>query len=158
MPSPLDYIGRRRFAFHPPIQSVQANEWMLGTSSWSEVQVVSPATGTEIWIPRQYIGAVCEPNGSSLLIVGLREELEYRQGSLAPRSKRVIEMPPKQAKPIKLREEEAPRPPGPAPVIGIRIESGPPRPKSKALAGLGVALIVSLLAALYFCTRSTVIP
>jgi len=165
VPSPLDYIGRRRFSFYPPIKSFQANEWILGVSSWSEVQAVNPSTGAEIWIPRQYIGAVGEPHGSSIepnsgamLVVALREELEYRQGALSPRLKRVIEMPHKVDKHPKLRSEETLRPPGPAPVVGIRIEAAAPWPKGKALATLGIALIVSLLAALYFCTRSVIVP
>ena len=75
VPSPLDYIGRRRFAFYPPIKNFEPNEWMLGTGSWTEVQIVNSRTGIEIWIPRQYIGAVSESSGV-LLIVGLRKELE----------------------------------------------------------------------------------
>ena len=93
MPSPLDYIGRRRFAFYPPIEHADPNEWRFGVGRRSEVQVVNFQTGREIWIPRQYIGAVSE-TAVPLLIVGLTKALEFREGALKPRIKRVIEMPP----------------------------------------------------------------
>ena len=57
MPSPLDYIGPRRFAFYPAIRNADPNEWILGTGSRSEVQVINAQTGREIWVPRQHIGA-----------------------------------------------------------------------------------------------------
>lgn len=92
VPSPLDYVGRRPFAFYPPIRNAHPNAWVIGTSAWTEVQVVNARDGYELWIPRQYIGAVSESD-SPLLIVGLTKELDFRNGTLAPRVKRVIEMP-----------------------------------------------------------------
>jgi hypothetical protein len=92
VPSPLDYVGRRRFALYPAVDNVGPNEWVLGTGSWSEVQVVNSQTGAEIWIPRQYIGGVSD-RYDSVLVVELTKELEFKSGSLEPRIKRVIEMP-----------------------------------------------------------------
>ncbi len=147
VPSPLDYIGFRRFAFYPPIKNVQPNEWVLGAGSWSEVQIVNSQTGAGIWIPRQYIGAVSETY-DPVLIVGLVKELEYRAGALEPRVKRVIQMPQNVEKRPRLTEDPSSRPSGPAPVIGIRIENREDSPMNKALVTLGIgAIVVSLLGA-----------
>jgi hypothetical protein len=148
VPSPLDYIGLRRFAFYPPIKNVQPNEWVLGAGSWSEVQIVNSQTGAEIWIPRQYIGAVSETH-DPVLIVGLVKELEYRAGTLEPRVKRIIEMPQAVEKGPTVSKDSPPRPSGPAPVIGIRVENREDSPMNKALVTLGIgAIVVSLLGAL----------
>ncbi len=92
VPSPLDYVGRRRFALYPAIREFSPNDWVLGPSTWSEVQVVNAKTGKQLWIPRRYIGAVAEGNDADL-IVGLTKELRYRSGLLEPQGGRVIEMP-----------------------------------------------------------------
>ena len=144
VPSPLDYVGRRRFAFYPPIKNIQPNDWVLGAGSWSEVQVVNSRTGCEVWIPRPYIGAVSETH-DSVLIVGLTKDLEYRAGTLGPRIKRVIEMP----RVLQETPEVSGRQPGPAPVIGIRLEHRDDSRVSKAVATLGIGvLVISLLSAL----------
>lgn len=143
-PSPLDCIGLRRFAFYPSIRDFEPNEWTLGAGSWTEVQVVNSRTGTEIWIPRQYIGAVSESNGT-VPIVGLRKELEYHAGKLSPRFKRVIEMPHMDEPPNTALSDQR-RPPGPAPVIGIRVENRENSPMNNALLALGIAFIISFLA------------
>jgi hypothetical protein len=145
VPSPLDYIGRRPFAFYPPIKNAQPNQWMLGARSWAEVQVLNPSTGRELWVPRQYIGAVADRG--EVLVVGLTTELEIRGGSIEPRRKRVIEMPRTPATPQ--ASESTVRPDGPAPVVGIRLEDRAESTMSKAVVLLGVsALLISLLAAL----------
>lgn len=147
MPSPLDYIGPRRFAFYPAIKNAEPNEWLLGSGSWTEVQVVNAHTGGRIWVPRQFIGAVSDAQ-DGLLIVGLTKELEYRAGAAGPRFKRVIEMPLHSEPPPRPRIEPEPRPPGPAPVIGIRVEHREDSPMSRALVTLALAaLIVALIAA-----------
>jgi hypothetical protein len=147
VPSPLDYVGRRRFAFYPPIRNAQPNEWMLGAGSWAEVQVVNPTTGRELWVPRLYISAVSESGG--VLMVELTTELEIRGRSLEPRRKRVIEMPRAAAKVEATDESPPPRNAGPAPVVGIRLEDRAESTMSKAIVMLGIsALLISLLAAL----------
>jgi hypothetical protein len=142
VPSPLDYIGLRRFLFYPPIRNAEPNEWLLGSGSWFEVQVVNSRTGNELWIPRQYIGAVSETDGP-LLTVGLTKELEYRSGLLEPRIKRVIEMPAQALKDDSHRPHS-----GPAPVVGIRLENQEGSHINRAMATLMIgAIAVCLLAA-----------
>lgn len=147
VPSPLDYVGRRRFAFYPPVKNAEPNQWMLGTASWSEVQVVNAGTGREIWIPRQYVGGV-SGGSTGVLIVELKKELEFRSGALEPRVKRVIEMPPATRK-AEAAGKAAQRSSGPAPVVGIRLEDRAESTMSKAIVTLGIgAFGVWLLAVL----------
>ena len=116
VPSPLDFIGRGRFAFYPSLALDDPNTWILGTSSWSEVQVINAKTGREIWVPRRYIGAVSD--NQEALMVGLTQPLDLRKGKLVPRANcRVIEMP----LPCSPHQESLPHE-RPAPVIGIRLE------------------------------------
>ncbi len=147
VPSPLDYVGRRPFAFYPAIKNAQPNEWLLGTGSWSEVQVVNKQTGSELWVPRQYIGAVSETEGP-LLIVGLTKDLEFHEGAIEPCVKRVIEMPHAEES-VPEGEEHSRRNDGPAPVVGIRLAARSDSSMNKAFATLAIgALVVCLLAAL----------
>lgn len=146
MPSPLDYVGRRPFTFYPPIRTAEPNEWILGSASWSEVQIVNSYTGRRFWIPRQYIGAVSDTPGP-LLIVGLTQELEYRAGALGPRVKRVIEMP-RLAEPEAEETADAQHGSRPARVISICLEPREDSPMNRALVTLGVGAILSLIAAL----------
>ncbi len=148
VPSPLDYIGRRRFAFYPAISHLAPNEWVLGTGSHSEVQVVNAETGSEAWIARQYIGGVSETE-EGLLVVGLTKALEYHAGIVSPQVRRVIEMPAEREIPQKFRHEPEPPRMHPAPVVGIRLEPKPDSAWSKALAAACIAaLLFALLAAL----------
>jgi hypothetical protein len=141
MPSPLDCIGRQRFLFYPAIENAGPNEWLLGTGSRSEVQAINAHTGAEIWIARQYIGAVS--NHTNVLTVGLRKALEFRRGALQPRVKRVIEMPQAAAVLFQARREQ-----GPASVVAIRLEDGRKSPIGEAVVGIAVGgLLLALLAA-----------
>jgi hypothetical protein len=147
VPSPLDFIGRGRFAFYPPIALADPNTWILGASSWSEVQVINAKTGREIWVPRRYIGAVND--NQEALIVGLTQPLDLRKGKLVPRTNcRVIEMP----HPV----SGDPRPhDGPAPVIGIRLEQKAPSAFQSApfRVGISVLFVVGLLALVASASR-----
>ena len=143
VPSPLDYVGRRRFTFYPPIRGVDTNEWLLGMGSRTEVQVVNARTGQELWVPRQYIGAVSDSSGA-LAMVGLTKDLELRGGAVEPRFKGVIEMP-RTAPSRALASSERRLVEGPATVVGIRLEDRSESPMNKALMG---ALVVCVLAAL----------
>lgn len=147
VPSPLDYIGRRRFAFYPPIRNAEPNEWLLGSGSWFEVRVVNAGTGREMWIPRQYVGGVSgERHG--ILIVELTKEIELRSGAVEPKEKRVIEMPlgPERQEAAKKRLHTQSEPGG---VVGIRLDDQAESSMSKAVVTLGLgALGVWLLAAL----------
>ena len=141
VPSPLDCIGRQRFAFYPAIENGGPNEWLLGTGSRSEVQAVNAQTGVEIWIARQYIGAVSDQ--TEVLTVGLRKGLALREGVLVPRVKRVIEMPQGEHDAFEARQDR-----GPASVVAIRLEDHKKSSVNKAIVGLAVTvLLVALLAA-----------
>ncbi len=141
MPSPLDCIGRRRFAFYPPIEHCGPNDWLLGTASRSEVQAVNAETGIEIWLARQYIGAVSDH--THILTVGLRKSLELRAGSVRPSIKRVIEMPLVSDSLLQARADR-----GPAAVVAIRLEAGRKSSVNRAVIGIAVGgLVVALLAA-----------
>jgi hypothetical protein len=143
VPSPLDCIGRKRFAFYPPIENGGPNIWLLGAGSRSEVQAVNAQTGIEIWIARQYIGAVSDH--TTVLTVGLRKALEFREGVLQPRVKRVIEMPQVASNRFQVRREH-----GPAAVVAIRLDDGKKSSISKAVVGIAVASLVTALLAAWF--------
>ena len=149
VPSPLDYIGRRRFAFYPAIAHSDPNEWLLGTGSRTEVQVINAQTGQEIWVSRQYIGAVSE-TADLFLLVGLTQTLKNRSGSAEPSVKRVIEMPATRNESLKPPRIERSLPRlTPAPVVQIRLEQKPESPFNKALFTTCIgALVVILVAAL----------
>src|ERR1035438_9417998 len=58
IPPSLEHLVTRPFSFYPPIISVEHNEWLFRKASWSEIQVVNCRSGTEIWIPRRFVGEV----------------------------------------------------------------------------------------------------
>ncbi len=152
VPSPLDYIGRRRFAFYPPISHPDPNEWVLGGGSHSEVQVVNAHTGREIWILRQYIGAVSETS-SSLLIVGLTKALKFSEGTLEPKVKEVIEMPaPETLHRVRISQPVYSHT-TPGSVVEIRLDTRAESAFGKAmiLTCIGV-IVIALLAALIAAT------
>lgn len=140
IPPPLDQVGPKPFAFYPPILNFEQNEWLYRKANWSEVLVLNKHSGIEVWIPRHYIGEVSRVD-APIVIVGLRKELEFKAGSVWPHERRVIMMPravgDTGAVPL------SPLPSGPAPVIGIRLESGAERHISRLI---GVALIIGVLA------------
>ncbi len=121
---------------------------MLGTGSRSEVQVVNARTGREIWISRQYIGAVSETS-SPLLIVGLTKALKFSEGTVEPRVKQVIEMPPVSKSQADNRPGSLPRHSHPASVIAIRLESRSDSALNKAMIFTCIGtIVVALVAAL----------
>jgi hypothetical protein len=143
VPSPLDCIGRKRFAFYPSIEKGGPNEWLLGTSSRSEIQAVNAQTGTEIWIARQYIGAVSDH--TDVLTVGLRKTLEMHNGAVQPCVKRVIEMPQVAGHGLEIRRQQ-----GPAAVVAIRLEDGRKSPVNKAVVAVAIASLVAALMMAWF--------
>lgn len=143
IPSPLDFIGRRPFAFYPEIENAPVNEWILGGRTWSEIEVINAHTGHRIWIPCRYIGAVAD-SSAPMLVVGLTKKLEYKSGMVRPRIKRVIEMPVVKANTGKAIGQDQ-RPSGPARVIGIRLERGEEVRRTKALATIGMGLVLLAL-------------
>jgi hypothetical protein len=82
----------RPFSFFPPIHGVKHNEWRLKEATWSEMVVRNTAEDIEVAIPRRYFGEVSETD-KPVMIVGLKQELEYRMGTVWPVRKPVLEMP-----------------------------------------------------------------
>lgn len=82
----------RPFSFYPPIHGVEHNEWRLQEATWSEMLVRNTAADIEVAIPRVYFGAVSETD-KPVMIVGLKQELEYRMGTVWPVRKPVLAMP-----------------------------------------------------------------
>ena len=146
IPTPLDQIGRRPFLFYPAIVGIEHNEWTLRRVSSSEVQVINTKTSEEVWIPRRFLGEVSAIE-DPFIIAGLVKELEYKGGAVLPHCRRVIEMPravngaatgviPRPSTPAKL-----------APVIGIRVETGPSSRTGKRLLTWLVASILACVMA-----------
>jgi hypothetical protein len=121
IPSPLEQLGQRRFSFYPPIVNVEHNEWVVRRMNWTDVQVMNSKTKTEICVPRRFLGEVSRIE-EPVMIVGLVKELEYKEGAVLPHVRRVIEMPRAVNDSFRPRVRP-PEPDGPAPVIGIRLES-----------------------------------
>ena len=146
MPPLLEEVGRRRFAFYPPIANAEPNEWQLRGATRTEVNAINTRTELEVWIPRHYLGTVSEID-DPILIVGLTKELEYREGAVWPRVRRVIEMP--RAVNENLRPwHQSSTFSRPAAVVGIRLENPSYSRASRILLVAGVgAVVVSLLAA-----------
>jgi hypothetical protein len=146
VPSPLDYVGRRKFVLFPPIANAGPNEWLRGRSSWAEVQLVNAITGEGLWVAWQYICGVSD--GPDLdIVVELKEGLEVRDGNVSPKNKRVIPMPVGiEAKPALTLRKRRKR--GPAPVIGIKTEDETPVSShfgSKLILALAALLVLTAL-------------
>jgi hypothetical protein len=93
LPPHLEDLGKRPFSFYPPIVGVDHNEWMFDRGNWSEILVRNTQSGTEVWIPRSYLGEVSKVD-HPVMIVGLKRELEYKGGAVWPYMRRVLSMPP----------------------------------------------------------------
>lgn len=141
IPPPLEALRNRPFSFYPAILNIEHNKWQYRKATWSDVQVVNARTGEEIWIPRRFLGEISSIE-DPVVIVGLLRELEYKEGSVWPYQRRVIEMP------IAVGGSMQPPSPaprnGPAPVVGIRLES---KAESHILRMLGGALVLGVVAA-----------
>jgi hypothetical protein len=110
----------RPFSFYPPIHGVEHNEWRLKEATWSEMLVRNTASDIEVAIPRRYFGAVSETD-KPVMIVGLKQELEYRMGTVWPVRKPVLAMPPPVMAPPPGLESaaSAPEPRGLAAMLGV---------------------------------------
>src|SRR6185436_16981813 len=145
IPPSLEHLATRPFSFYPPIIGVEHNEWLFRKATWSEILVVNCKSGAEIWIPRRFMGEVSRID-DPVLIVGLTRELEYKGGAVWPYQRRVIEMP--------LAVGGFPLPPadantdrgGPAPIVGIRLESSDKRIFKLIGGALAFAILLYVLA------------
>jgi len=134
LPTPLQDLGSRRFSFYPPILNLEQNEWQYRRATWSEVVVVNTQSGEEAIIPRAFLGEVSIID-HPVIIVGLRRELEWREGAVYPHRRPVVEFP------LAVNGNESsgsdiPRPAhrGPAAVVNIRLEQRPAIRKSTKVA------------------------
>ncbi|MGD0362881.1 MAG: hypothetical protein ABSC93_18540 [Bryobacteraceae bacterium] len=140
IPPPLEALRNHPFSFYPAILNIEHNQWQYRKATWSDVLIVNARTGQEIWIPRRFLGEISRIE-DPVVIVGLLKELEYKEGAVWPYERRVIEMPI--AVGASLRPPSpAPRT-GPAPVVGIRLESNT---ESHIFRLVGGALVLGIVA------------
>jgi hypothetical protein len=133
IPPAFERIGGRRFSFYPAILRVATNVWTFRYATWSEVLVRNAGNGGDLWISRRFLGELSE-SGDADPVVGLVDTLEFRDGSVGPYRRRVIEMPAvvPEAKPVARRTE-------PAAVVSIRLDDQS-ESRASRLAGGAVAL------------------
>lgn len=134
LPTPLQHLGGRRFAFYPPIRNIQPNEWLYRKGTWSEFVVMNARSGEEIWIPRMFLGEV-SGSDEPVMIVGLNRELEWRSGAIIPHERRVIELP------VAVNDSRPASAPSArlAPVVNIRLET---KPETRTWKWVGVAFVL----------------
>lgn len=155
IPPPLEALRNRPFSFYPAILNIEHNQWQYRKATWSDALVVNARTGREIWIPRRFLGEISRIE-DPVVIVGLLKELEYREGAVWPYQRRVIEMP--------LAVGASARPPspaqqtGPAPVVGIRLESNTESHFFRIAGGVLVLGIVAAYVAVNFYRDSVLRP
>lgn len=123
LPGLLGLTGGRSFALYPPILGIPHNEWRFRRATWSEFFAVNTKSGEEVCIPRSFVADVSA--NAPVVIVGLKRELEWRDGMALPYRRPVVEMP------IAVNDSTphlpAPSPPHrPAQVVNIRLESHAP--------------------------------
>lgn len=120
LPGLLGLTGGRSFAFYPPILGIEHNEWRFRRATWSDFVVVNTESGIEACIPRSFLADVSA--NAPVVIVGLKRELEWRDGMAVPYRRPVVELP------IAVNDNTPapPRPRRPAPVVSIRLESRAP--------------------------------
>ena len=135
IPPLLEHLAGRPFAFYPAILNAPHNQWFFRKATWSEFVVVDGKTGVELSIPQRFVGEVSSFD-EPVPIVGLHRELEYRDGAVWPHRRRVIEMPVAAG-------DAADAGHGPAPVVGIRLES-PRSGRTLKLVGGALAAAVFL--------------
>jgi hypothetical protein len=146
VPPLLEHLARRPFAFYPAILNVVHNQWFFRKATWSELVVVNAKTGVELSIPRRFVGEVSSID-EPVLIVGLQRELEFREGAVWPHRRRVIEMPiavggggAEGMSDSVASSAVATHRRGPAPVVGIRLET---RRSSRTVKLVGGAMVAA---------------
>jgi hypothetical protein len=142
-PPSLDQLVGRTFAFYPALLGVVHNEWRFEKATWSEILVTNTQTGSEIWIPRRFVGEVSRTD-DPILIVGLNRELELKSGMVVVHQRRVISMP-SAAGVTAATSTTAPGVGEPRPVSGLRLDKSDRRVVG-LIAGVVVAgLVLGLL-------------
>jgi len=140
-PTALQQLGGRRFSFYPPILNIGHNEWIYRRASWGEFVVVNTRSGEEACIPRIFLGEVSLADEVRVpaVIVGLKRELEWKAGLVAPRLRPVIELP------MAVNDSRPSTPADPhrmAPVINIRLE---PHPEIGRIKKIGVTMMLGAM-------------
>src|SRR5579872_7067405 len=119
LPGLLALTADRSFSLYPLILGIERNEWRFRKATWSEFVIVNTHSGEEACIPRSFVGDVSA--NAPMVIVGLKRELEWRDGLAVPYRRPVVELP------VAVNDfVPAPRHSRPAPVINIRLESPAP--------------------------------
>ncbi|MCU1260825.1 MAG: hypothetical protein JWO80_3710 [Bryobacterales bacterium] len=146
LPTTLEQLGNRRFSFYPPILRVDRNEWLFQQATWSEMLVINAHSGQEVWIPRRFVGEVSRIE-EPVLIVGLLKEVEYRDGTVWPHRRRVIQMPVAVGAESTITENvAAPRSrSGPAAVVQISLHSAEDTRKARTFVGAVVIGVLGVL-------------
>ena len=91
LPGLIGLTGGRSFAFYPPILGIAHNEWRFRRATWTDVVVVNTKSGDEACIPRSFLADVSA--NAPVVIVGLKKELEWREGMAVPYRRPVVELP-----------------------------------------------------------------
>jgi hypothetical protein len=150
LPLPIHGIGQQRVSLYPSIANAGPNEWLVRGATSTDVRLVNARTKRELCIPRRYIGAMSEAD-DPVLAVGLTKELEWNNGFVSPRVKRVIEMPRAAAGMGDSDQPSLPTRRTPAPVVGIRLDTRTDSKASRIAVYAGtVAIVVSLLVLVVF--------
>jgi hypothetical protein len=141
LPGLLGLTAGRSFSLYPPILGVAHNEWRFRRATWSEFIIVNTHSGDEACIPRSFIGDVSA--NAPTVIVGLRREMEWRDGIAVPYRRPVVELP------VAVNDfVPAPRHSRPAPVVNIRLESRAPAVTGrKAVVFVMLGLVASAVVA-----------
>lgn len=153
IPPPFERLGNRRFAMHPPIRNIKSNEWIYRYATWSDVLIRNTATGDSISVPRRFFGMLTGTD-YPVAIVALGQELEYREGLVWPYRRQVLVMP--------ARGPDSPKSPkqsgGPAPVIGIRLETHTDFRASRLLLGSVAISVMGCLAVVGYSLQGQIRP
>jgi len=143
IPPSLEHLGNRPFSFYPAIEQIEHNEWIFRKATWSEILVVNTQTGMELWIPRRFVGELSSTD-RPVSILGLTRQLEYKGGMICPARRRILSMSAVGTGSAGSAADRA----EPAPVLGIRLESGTDRRMMRLVGGaLAVAIVALLLVA-----------
>src|SRR5579872_1153184 len=145
LPGLLALTADRSFSLYPLILGIERNEWRFRKATWSEFVIVNTHSGEEACIPRSFVGDVSA--NAPMVIVGLKRELEWRDGLAVPYRRPVVELPIAVNDIASAAPREV-RPPRSAPVVSIRLESPPPiKNGRKAVVIVMLGVVVSAIIA-----------
>jgi len=145
-PPPFEDLRDRPFSFYPPIVGIEHNEWRLVEATWSELLVRNTAQPLDLAIPRSYFDALSQVD-DPVIIVGLKQELEYRAGAVWPHRRKVIAMSSTgQTRAARPPVVDTPEPKGMSRITGTGATGTEARLEKLIFAGLGIIALVSLLA------------